>query len=66
VAKNGDLRGAFQKILQDFRSRYILSFSPQGVAPDGFHSLDVRVKRRGLSVKARPGYIGVTPARNTR
>lgn len=66
VAKNGDLRGAFQKILQDFRSRYILSFSPQGVAPDGFHSLDVRVKRRGLNVKARPGYIGVTPARNTR
>ena len=66
VAKNGDLRGAFQKILQDFRSRYILSFSPQGVAPDGFHSLDVRVKRRGLSVKARPGYIGVTAARQTR
>ena len=63
VAKNGDLRGAFQKILQDFRSRYILSYSPQGVPIDGFHRLDVRVKRRGLTVKARPGYIGVGPAR---
>ena len=61
VAKNGDLRGTFEKILQDFRSRYILSYSPQGVPIDGFHSLDVRVKRRGLSVKARPGYIGVGP-----
>ena len=59
VAKNGDLRGTFQKILQDFRSRYILSYSPQGVPMDGFHRLEARVKRRGLSVKARPGYIGV-------
>ena len=59
VASSGDLRDAFQKILQDFRSRYILSYSPQGVPLDGFHRLDVRVKRRGLTVKARPGYIGV-------
>ena len=59
VASGGDLRGAFQKILQDFRSRYILSYSPQGVPLEGFHRLDVRVKRRGLTVKARPGYIGV-------
>jgi VWFA-related protein len=66
VAANGDLRGAFQKILQDFRSRYILSYSPQGVPIDGFHRLDVRVKRRGLTVKARPGYIGVGPARKER
>jgi VWFA-related protein len=63
VASGGDLRGAFQKILQDFRSRYILSYSPQGVPLEGFHRLDVRVKRRGLTVKARPGYIGVGPAR---
>ena len=63
VASSGDLRGAFQKILQDFRSRYILAYSPQGVPTDGFHRLDVRVKRRGLTVKARPGYIGVGPAR---
>jgi Ca-activated chloride channel family protein len=63
VTASGDLRGAFQKILQDFRSRYILAYSPQGVPAEGFHRLDVRVKRRGLSVKARPGYIGVGPAR---
>jgi VWFA-related protein len=64
VAANGDLRGAFQRILGDFRSRYILAYSPQGVPTDGFHRLDVRVKRRGLTVKARPGYIGVGPARS--
>jgi len=64
VKSSADLRGAFQKILQDFRSRYILSYSPQGVSAEGFHRLDVRVKRRGLTVKARPGYTGVGPSRS--
>ena len=63
VKSSADLRGAFQKILRDFRSRYILSYSPQGVSAEGFHRLDVRVKRRGLTVKARPGYTGVGPSR---
>jgi hypothetical protein len=54
------VRDAFETILREFRSRYILSYSPQGVPGDGFHHLDVRVKRRGLTVKSRPGYLGVT------
>lgn len=63
VASSADLRDAFQKILQDFRSRYILAYTPTGVPWGGFHRLDVRVKRRGLTVRARPGYIGVEPPR---
>jgi Ca-activated chloride channel homolog len=63
VKSSGDLRGAFQKILQDFRSRYILTYAPAGVRTGGFHRLDVRAKRRGLDVKARQGYIGVGPAK---
>jgi VWFA-related protein len=59
VASSADLRGAFQKILQEFRRRYILAYTPTGVPLGGFHRLDVRVKRRGLTVKARPGYIGM-------
>ena len=66
VSSSADLRPAFQKILQEFRNRYILAYSPQGVAPEGFHRLDVRAKRRGLTVKARPGYIGVGPVRRVR
>ena len=54
-----DLRRIFADILQQFRSRYILAYAPAGVAPGGFHRLDVRVKRRGLDVTARPGYVGV-------
>jgi len=63
IASSADLRSAFQKILRDFRSRYILTYTPRGVPTGGFHRLDVRVKRSGLTVKARPGYIGVGPAR---
>jgi VWFA-related protein len=66
VTSSRDLRGAFQRILQDFRSRYILSYSPTGVPAEGFHRLDVRMKRRGLTAKARPGYIGIGAARSSK
>ena len=58
VTAGSDLSDEFQKILEDFRSRYILTFVPAGVAQAGFHRLDVTVRRGGLVVKARPGYIG--------
>ena len=58
VTSSRDLSGEFRKILDDFRSRYILTFVPAGVSQAGFHRLDVKVRRGGLTVKARPGYIG--------
>jgi len=58
LTAGSDLSDEFQKILEDFRSRYILTFVPAGVAQAGFHRLDVTVRRGGLVVKARPGYIG--------
>jgi len=63
VRSSADLRNSFDGILQDFRSRYILAYTPSGVPSSGFHRLDVRVKPRGLTVKARPGYIGMESAR---
>lgn len=44
-------------LMRDFRQRYLLSYTPDGVARGGWHTLDVRVKRRGASVKARKGYF---------
>jgi VWFA-related protein len=58
VESSDGLRPTFRRIVQDFRSRYILAYSPAGVEMAGFHRLDVHVKRPGLSVRARPGYIG--------
>jgi VWFA-related protein len=63
VTAGDGLRAAFETIVRDFRSRYILAYTPAGVQAGGFHKLDVRVKRRGLKVTARPGYVGVDPRR---
>jgi VWFA-related protein len=62
VKSSTELASAFQKILEDFRNRYLLAYNPSGVQPDGFHRLDVRVRRAGATVRARPGYTGL-PAR---
>ena len=40
-----------------FRQRYVVSFSPEGVPAAGWHPLQVRVKNRRVSVKARVGYF---------
>jgi VWFA-related protein len=55
VDKTENLDAVFVGILEEFRQRYLVSFTPRGVAREGWHKLDVRVKRGG-AVKARPGY----------
>ena len=56
VESTKDLSATFLKILDEFRQRYLISYSPTGVAKDGWHRLDVRVKNRRVTVKARAGY----------
>jgi len=53
----GQIRSAFVRILEEFRSRYLVSFSPRGVQQGGWHRLDVRIKGRRVNVKARSGYL---------
>lgn len=56
VEATRDLSAAFLKILDEFRQRYLISYSPAGVPTDGWHRLDVRVKGRRVTVKSRAGY----------
>lgn len=63
ITSSRDLRGAFERILTEFRSRYVLAYSPDGVAAGGFHTLEIKVPRRNVTVKARAGYVGIGPAR---
>lgn len=53
-----DLSAEFVRILTEFRHRYLLRYSARGVTPAGFHKLEVRVKGRNVTIKARPGYQG--------
>jgi len=43
-------------IVKEFRERYVVSYTPTGVAAGGWHAIDVRVKGRNLTVRARRGY----------
>ena len=61
VKSSGELRSVFQRILTEFRSRYVLVYSPENVSIGGFHRLEISVPRRRATVKARTGYIGVEP-----
>jgi len=56
IESTRDLSQTFLRILDEFRQRYLLSFSPRGVSPTGWHRLDVRVKGRRATVNARSGY----------
>ena len=45
----------FAEILESFRRRYLVSFTPTGVTGEGWHKLTVKVKGGG-QVRARSGY----------
>ena len=50
---------AFKKLLDDFRTTYILEYLPQGVAALGWHDVVVTVTRPGAyDIRARRGYQG--------
>jgi len=51
-----ELRARFLDVLEDIRSRYVLSYTPRGVDFSGWHPLEVRLKRGRGEVLARPGY----------
>ena len=57
VERTQNLDAVFLGVLEEFRHRYLVSYTPRGVAPTGWHQVDVRVKGRRATVKARPGYL---------
>ena len=57
VQPGENLTSKFRRMLQDFRSSYVLYFTPRGVERAGVHTLDVRVKRSGVDVARAAGYV---------
>jgi VWFA-related protein len=57
IESTAELDAAFTRILEQFRHRYLFSYTPTGVERKGWHKLTVRVKQAGASVKARAGYL---------
>ena len=57
VERTQNLDATFLGVLEEFRHRYLVSYTPRGVPRTGWHQLEVRVKGRRGTVKARPGYL---------
>jgi VWFA-related protein len=50
------LEALFLEILAEVKTRYVLLFRPEPPIREGWHELEVRVKRKGATVEARRGY----------
>jgi VWFA-related protein len=53
------LPATFRKVLDEFRTSYVLRFTPRGVPPEGWHELLLKTTgRRSYDVRFRKGYEG--------
>lgn len=58
-----NLRQGFDRVETDLRNYYLVGYTPSNDAYDGrFRTIEVRVKRPGLTVAARKGYYAVRDA----
>ncbi len=56
VQSTRELRSTLVRILNEYRQRYLIAYSPAGVAPSGWHTVKVAVAKSGATIKARQGY----------
>jgi VWFA-related protein len=62
ITTTNDLAAALARMARDGSAYYRLGYQPQR-APDGkWHRLEVKVRREGMEVRARRGYMALPPA----
>src|SRR5882757_373776 len=57
VVNKNDFATAFQRIVEDNSSYYVLAYYPPDPRPGRTHKIDVRLTRPGLTVRARRAYV---------
>jgi VWFA-related protein len=62
VVDTNDLSRGLRRISDDLTSYYLLGYYSSGKLDGRFHSITVRVKRPGVQVRARRGYLANTEA----
>lgn len=55
--RSDKLRETFVRIIDEFRTRYLLTYTPRGVDGTGWHPIEVKLKGRRGTVVARRGYL---------
>jgi VWFA-related protein len=62
VSNTNDAGRGFQRIQEDMRFHYLLSYAPTNTSFDGrFRTISIKLRRPGLEVQARKGYFAVRP-----
>lgn len=61
VVTTSDVEASLQRINEDLSSYYLLGFYSTQKQDGTFHRLTVRVKRPGVQVRARRGYLAASP-----
>lgn len=59
-AKSNTFEEFYSRITEQARNQYTLTFSPKGERKVDYHTLEVRVRREGLTILTREGYYGGT------
>src|SRR4051812_31269710 len=57
VVNKNDFATAFQRIVEDNSSYYVLAYYPPDPRPGRTHKIEVRLTRPGLNVRARKAYL---------
>jgi VWFA-related protein len=66
IVDSNNLAAGLKRVVDDLTSYYLLGYYSANAKPDGkFHSIKVRVKRPGVQVRARRGYLAPTAAELT-
>jgi Ca-activated chloride channel homolog len=55
--RSDKLRETFVRVIDEFRTRYLLTYTPRGVDGNGWHPIDVKLKGKRGTVVARRGYL---------
>jgi VWFA-related protein len=62
IVGSNDLARGLKRVVDDLSSYYLLGYYSTGKLDGKFHPITVRVKRPGVRVRARRGYLAATPA----
>ena len=64
LKKQDELGPTFTRIAQELHSQYVMGFTPETL-DNKIHKLEVRVKRPGMTARARKSYVASAPGAGT-